>query len=159
MNKCKNCGTFVPAEKAFCPNCGDPMEEEDKGDRATSFDSGMMATIRDDPENYRQLLEAARQKAAKPKAATPASAPTPSPSPSPSPSLPPTPPPTPPPAPPPVAPPVINYNTPQPAYAPAPAVKNNRRPLFIGLGTVAFLVLVFVLLVLFKVIDIGLFNQ
>src|SRR3954467_13501333 len=56
MIKCQNCGTFVPAEKAFCPNCSEPMEVEEKSNRNHSFSSDMMSTIRDDPEKYRWLL-------------------------------------------------------------------------------------------------------
>src|SRR3954463_3356931 len=57
MIKCQNCGTFVPAEKAFCPNCSEPMEMEEKSNRNHSFSSDMMSTIRDDPEKYREMLK------------------------------------------------------------------------------------------------------
>lgn len=30
MVKCANCGAMVPAEKAFCPNCQEPMEAEEQ---------------------------------------------------------------------------------------------------------------------------------
>src|SRR5947199_10830783 len=56
MIKCQHCGTFVPAEKAFCPNCSEPMEVEEKSNRNHSFSSDMMSTIRDDPEKYREML-------------------------------------------------------------------------------------------------------
>src|SRR3954470_16085223 len=56
MIKCQNCGTYVPAEKAFCPNCSEPMEMEEKSNRSHSFSSDMMSTIRDDPEKYREML-------------------------------------------------------------------------------------------------------
>lgn len=146
MNKCKRCGVFVPAEKAFCPNCSEPMEEEQTPDRANSFSSDMMSTIRDDPEKYRYLLEQAKKKKPAPtEAKTPAPAPGPAPGYTPS--------------PPPVAPPIVNYNVPQAAYAPAPVAKNSRRRyLIFGMGVVALLILIFVILVAFKVIDIGIFS-
>lgn len=56
MIKCQHCGTFVPAEKAFCPNCSEPMEVEDRPDRAHSFSADMMLTIRDDPKKYKELF-------------------------------------------------------------------------------------------------------
>ena len=56
MNKCQHCGTFVPVEKAFCPNCSEPIEPEEAPNRATSSSSDMMATMRDDPDNYKELL-------------------------------------------------------------------------------------------------------
>jgi predicted nucleic acid-binding Zn ribbon protein len=154
MKKCKHCGTFVPAEKAFCPNCSEPMEEEETSNRAGSFSSDMMATIRDDPEKYRHLLEAAKKKkTAPPKVETPAPAPEAAPVPRPSPA----------PVTPPVvnyaAPPVVNYNVPEYAYPPVPVAKSNRRRnLLLGMSAVALLLLIFVLLVVFKVIDIGIFN-
>src|SRR5947209_12982332 len=56
MIKCQHCGTFVPAEKAFCPNCSEPMEVEEGPNRAHSFSADMMSTIRDDPEKYKELV-------------------------------------------------------------------------------------------------------
>src|SRR5947209_668664 len=56
MIKCQHCGTFVPAEKAFCPNCSEPMEVEEGPNRAHSFSADMMSTIRDDPEKYKELF-------------------------------------------------------------------------------------------------------
>ncbi|HKQ53860.1 MAG TPA: hypothetical protein VJT74_15910, partial [Pyrinomonadaceae bacterium] len=55
--KCTNCGEFVPAEKAFCPNCSEPMEPEEAANRVDSMSSEMMSTVRDDPESYKELLE------------------------------------------------------------------------------------------------------
>src|SRR2546423_14603432 len=66
MIKCQHCGTFVPAEKAFCPNCSEPMELEEKSNRNHSFSSDMMSTIRDDPEKYRELLNMLPGKKKKP---------------------------------------------------------------------------------------------
>src|SRR3954471_24287431 len=65
MIKCQNCGTFVPAEKAFCPNCSEPMEMEEKSNRNHSFSSDMMSTIRDDPEKYREMLKQIKSPAKK----------------------------------------------------------------------------------------------
>ena len=162
MKQCTHCKAFVPAEKAFCPNCSEPMEEEETPDRAHAFGSDMMATIRDDPEKYKQLLQDALQKKKK-KPAPPAEAAPPAPAPSAPASS------SAPPSPPPVAPPVVNYNAPPPqapnaapqaAYAPyAPVPKSKRRRnLLIGMSVVALLILIFVILVAFKVIDIGLFG-
>lgn len=57
MNKCRHCGVFVPVEKAFCPNCSEPIEPEEAPDRSTQSSSDMMSTLRDDPESYRDLLQ------------------------------------------------------------------------------------------------------
>jgi len=56
MNRCQHCGTFVAVEKAFCPNCSEPIEPEEAPNRANSSSSDMMATLRDDPDNYKELL-------------------------------------------------------------------------------------------------------
>jgi hypothetical protein len=61
MNKCRHCGTFVPIEKAFCPNCSEPIEPEEAPNRAASSSSDMMATMRDDPEYYKDLLQALKK--------------------------------------------------------------------------------------------------
>ena len=55
-NECGQCGAHVPVEKAFCPNCSEPMEPEEAPNRAASMSSEMMSTIRDDPEGYREVL-------------------------------------------------------------------------------------------------------
>jgi hypothetical protein len=149
MKQCKHCQAFVPAEKAFCPNCSEPMEEEETSDRAHSFSSEMMSTIRDDPEKYKHLLQATKKKRTPAEAQMPAPAPSAAPTAAPNPL----------PSPPPVAPPVVNYRAPEVAYAPTPLRKSNRRRnLLIGMGVVALLILIFVILVAFKVIDIGLFG-
>ncbi|HYG79059.1 MAG TPA: zinc ribbon domain-containing protein [Pyrinomonadaceae bacterium] len=152
-NKCGNCGAVVPAEKAFCPNCSEPMEPEEAPDRAAAMSSEMMSTIRDDPESYKELLErlkkdraAAKQNPSGPVQATPQ-----------------------PPAPaaaPPVAPPAspaqgYNYppaapgypaqNYPAPNY-PAPPAKGGGR--YVVLGIVAAVVLIIILLFAFKVIPL-----
>jgi hypothetical protein len=61
MNKCRHCGVFVPVEKAFCPNCSEPMEPEEAPNRAASSSSDMMATLRDDPDHYKELLALKKQ--------------------------------------------------------------------------------------------------
>jgi len=139
-NKCGNCGAIVPAEKAFCPNCSEPMEAEETPDRADSMSSEMMSTIRDDPESYKELLDrlkkdraAARQNASGPTQATP---------------------PAPQPAAydyPPAAPGYAAQNYPAPDY-PAPPAKGGKR--FVVLGVVAAVVLIIILLFAFKVIPL-----
>lgn len=145
--KCNHCGVFVPAEKAFCPNCSEPMEEEESSNRADSFNSEMMATIRDDPEQYKHLLKQPvpnkpPSAQAEPLAHPPAQSFTPSQ--------------------PPTAveqPSTASYGLPQADYAPVVAPKSkSRRYLVFGMITVALLILVFIILVAFKVIDIGLFS-
>src|SRR5438128_2709606 len=143
MIKCQNCGTFVPAEKAFCPNCSEPMEVEEKSNRNHSFSSDMMSTIRDDPEKYKELLKL--------KASVKKQAP-----------APPSPPPaaqvyTPPPPAldvrQPAAPPVAAGQSQWQAAPLAPAPQSNaRRNLILGIGVVALLAVVIVLLFVFKVI-------
>lgn len=136
--KCTNCGAMVPAEKAFCPNCSEPMEAEEAPNRADSMSSDMISTVRDDPESYKELLDklkadraAARQQAQAPGPAQPA----------------------------PQAPPPAGYNYQQPAphnyppaapAYPAPPAKGGRLGLVIGLAAVILLVVV--LLFVFKVI-------
>jgi len=153
--KCQNCGTYVPAEKAFCPNCSEPMEMEQKSDRSHSFSSDMMSTIRDDPEKYREmLLKTPAKKPQQPppqqqqQQQQPAA-----------------------PAPPPVqvnTPPVTDRNVGRPAAAAtttaaaAPAVPTaapalvaqtgGKRNLILGISAVALLAIVIVLLFVFKVI-------
>jgi hypothetical protein len=130
MNKCQHCGTFVPAEKAFCPNCSEPMEPEDTSNRAHSFSSDMLATIRDDPEKYRQMLQPPVKKQ-QPATAEPK-------------------PPKPAPAPPP---PVVRNNYPQAPPAPLPVAKSSSKSyLVFGISAVVILILIFVLLLAFKVI-------
>jgi hypothetical protein len=131
MNKCQHCGTFVPVEKAFCPNCSEPMEPEETPNRAHSFSSDMLATIRDDPEKYRQMLMPPSKK-------PPASA-TPQPVSQPGPAS--------------VPPPVVSYSPPEPIPPPPPPVavsEKNYLPVIIGV--VVVLIVVFVILYAFKVI-------
>jgi hypothetical protein len=143
MIRCQNCGAFVPAEKAFCPNCSEPMEMEEKSNRSHSFSSDMMSTIRDDPEKYRELLRemAAKKKQQQtPQQAPPAQGYTPQP---------------PPPvrnAEQPVAPaqPVAGYNQWQ-APPPVPPT-NSKRNLILGISVVVLVAIVVALLFVFKVI-------
>ena len=60
MNKCKHCGVFVASEKAFCPNCGEPMEEEEASDRSNPSNANMMSTMIASPEEYRRLLQSVK---------------------------------------------------------------------------------------------------
>src|SRR4051812_22045526 len=141
MIKCQHCGTFVPAEKAFCPNCSEPMEVEEKSNRNHSFSSDMMSTIRDDPEKYREMLRdlTKKKQQQQPQQSAPAPAQVNTP-------------------PPPVmnagqraAPPVTGYNQWQPA-PPLPAPQSNsKRNLMLGISALALVALVVVLLFVFKV--------
>jgi hypothetical protein len=142
-NKCGNCGAIVPAEKAFCPNCSEPMEPEEAPNRAASLSSEMMSTVRDDPESYKELLERLKKDraAAKKKASGPVQA-TPQPPPN---------------AARPVAPPAAGYNYPPaaPGYAPqnypAPPAKSSKPYVILGI-VVAAIILVLILLFAFKLI-------
>lgn|GEM_PF-2892820 len=135
MNKCQHCGTFVPAEKAFCPNCSEPMEAEDTSHRAHSFSSDMMSTIRDDPEKYRNLVLPSVKKQQQP---APAAAQTPAPDPNPARAQ---------------QQPIIGFNYPQAANIPLPPAKsNNRSYLILGISVVVILVLLFVILLAYKII-------
>ena len=70
--RCQHCGTFVPAEKAFCPNCSEPMEMEERPNRSHSFSSDMMSTIRDDPAKYKEMMKPpVKEQAAQPAPLTP----------------------------------------------------------------------------------------
>jgi predicted nucleic acid-binding Zn ribbon protein len=143
MIKCQNCGTLVPAEKAFCPNCSEPMEVEEKSNR-NSFSSDMMSTIRDDPEKYKEMLRDLKQKQQQqqpppPLLASTAQA-------------------AHPPSPPvmntgqPASQPVAGYNQWQ-AAPPAPAPQgNSKRAFILGISVVALLAIIIVLLFVFKVI-------
>ena len=130
MNKCRNCGTYVPIEKAFCPNCSEPIEPEEAPNRAASSSSDMMATMRDDPENYKELLLSLKKKkqpaeaVAETPEASPASA----------------------------AAPVVGYVVPQMANNAMPPARSNKRGLVFIIGAVAFLILLFVILMAFKLI-------
>lgn len=144
-NKCTNCGAMVAAEKAFCPNCSEPMEAEEAPNRADSMSSDMMSTVRDDPESYKEMLDqlkanraAARQQQAQPPGPA-----------QPEPQAPRS-------APPPAGynyqqPAPHNYTPAAPAY-PAPPAKGGRLALVLGL--IAAVVLVVVLLFVFKVIQL-----
>jgi hypothetical protein len=136
MNKCQHCGAFVPAEKAFCPNCSEPMEAEDTSHRAHSFSSDMMATLRDDPEKYRHLLVPSAKKQQQP---AQAEAQRPAPAPNPAPVQ--------------QQQPVVGFNYPQSANIPLPPAKsNNRSYLILGISIVVILVLLFVILFAYKII-------
>jgi hypothetical protein len=130
MNKCRHCGVFVPIEKAFCPNCSEPIEPEEAPNRAASVSTDLMATMRDEPENYKELL-ALKKQVASPQAQKEESA---SDTVSAS-----------------TAPSAVGYN--QPAIAPDLApVKSNKRNLMLGIGVVSFLILLLVILLILKVI-------
>lgn len=133
MNKCRHCGAFVPVEKAFCPNCSEPMEPEEAPNRPASFSSDMMATMRDDPEQYREVLDTLKKrKAASAAAAAEASTPAPDPAPA-------------------VVTPAVSYSAPQAAPYVAPPAKN-KSSLALIISVVFILILVVVLLLVFKVI-------
>jgi hypothetical protein len=129
MNKCRHCGVFVPVEKAFCPNCSEPIEPEEAPNRAASSSSDMMATMRDEPENYKELLALKQQLAnAQKKTPAPTSDPTPA------------------------AVSAASYSAPsQVAPAIAQPAKNKRNLVPI-IGAVTILILIVVLLLIFKVI-------
>jgi hypothetical protein len=162
-NKCGNCGAIVPAEKAFCPNCSEPMEPEEAPNRAASMSSEMMSTVRDDPESYKELLErlkkdraAAKKNPSGPVQATP-QAPQPAPT-APPPAAPPAAPPAPPAAGynyPPAAPGYAPPNYPAPSYSapnyPAPPAKGGKPYVILGI-VVAAIILVVILLFAFKLI-------
>ena len=131
MNKCRHCGVFVPIEKAFCPNCSEPIEPEEAPNRAASVSSDLMATMRDEPENYKELL-ALKKQVASPKANIEASAPDTDSAPT--------------------APSVVGYNISDIAPDLAPPVKSNKRNLMLGVGVVSFLILLLVVLLILKVI-------
>lgn len=127
MNKCRNCGTFVPVEKAFCPNCSEPIEPEEVPNRATTSSSDMMATMRDDPESYSELLALSN---------TPAGAEMKAPESSPARS----------------APSVDGYSMPEITPDAIPPANSNKRNLFFIIGAVSVLVLLFIILMVLKVI-------
>jgi hypothetical protein len=129
MNKCRHCGVFVPVEKAFCPNCSEPMEPEEAPNRAASSTSDMMSTMRDDPEQYREILQMLKKKPAAGAVEAPSSTPDPARA----------------------APSVAAYNTPQVAPYIAPPAKNNKRNLVLIIGTLSVLILLFILLLILKV--------
>jgi hypothetical protein len=136
MNKCQHCGAFVPAEKAFCPNCSEPMEAEDTSHRAHSFSSDMMATIRDDPEKYSNLLVPPvkkQQQSAQAEVKTPAPDSNPAREHQQQ--------------------PIIGSKYPEAANIPLPPAKsNNRSYLLLGISIVVILVLLFVILFAYKII-------
>ncbi len=147
---------MVPAEKAFCPNCSEPMEAEEAPDRADSMSSDMMSTVRDDPESYKELLDRlkATRAAAKKQAQAPGPAQPAPQAPQPAPQAPQPAPPVTPEATPPggynYQPPAAYYYPPAaPAY-PAPPAKGGRLALVLGLA--AAILLIVVLLFVFKVI-------
>jgi hypothetical protein len=136
MNKCRHCGVLVPIEKAFCPNCSEPIEPEEAPHRLTTSSSDMMATLRDEPEHYADLLQTSQKKSPAPPVATEAQMPQ-------------------------SASALRNSSTPQPAQevgkdsstrmaTPLPPVKSNNRLIIIALFSV--LVLLFVFLMVFKIL-------
>jgi hypothetical protein len=111
------------------------MEPEETPNRAHSFSSDMLATIRDDPEKYRQMLmppvkkqETAPAKAEAEKAASAADYTRP-------------------------ASPADGFNHPDASSIPppAPAAKSNKS-LIIGIGAVLILILLLIILYVLKVI-------
>lgn len=136
MNKCRNCGVFVPIEKAFCPNCSEPIEPEEAPDRSTTSSRDMMSTLRDDPEHYKDLLqELTRKKSSAPptaaaaqtlKADTARSAPAP---------------------PQPIQ--TAGYSAPQ-AAMPLPPARSNNRSIFLLIAIISVLVLLFVIFMVFR---------
>jgi hypothetical protein len=129
MNKCRHCGTFVPVEKAFCPNCSEPIEPEEAPNRAATSSDDMMSTMRDDPEQYKELLRALRKNKpsealAEKVEASPASADAP----------------------------VVGYSMPQSINDSASPASNNKRTLAFIISAVCFLIILFVILLAFKLI-------
>jgi hypothetical protein len=132
MNKCRHCGNFVPVEKAFCPNCSEPIEPEEAPNRAASFTSDMMATLRDDPENYREMLADLKKPSATAAENNETFDSTPDPVQA--------------------TPPVASYNASEVAHdATSPPVKKNSRNLVLGIGVVSVLILLFVILLALRV--------
>ena len=127
MNKCRHCGAFVPVEKAFCPNCSEPMEPEEAPNRAASSSSDMMATLRDDPEHYRELLAQKKKQLTATQAETPAAGE------------------------PRAAASVTGSSSPQGAPDLAPPAKNNKRKLVFAIGALAVLIILVALLLVLKV--------
>ncbi|HUQ32035.1 MAG TPA: hypothetical protein VM095_07940 [Pyrinomonadaceae bacterium] len=128
MNQCRHCGAFVPVEKAFCPNCSEPIEPEEAPNRATTSSSDMMSTLRDDPENYREMLSDLKKQraAAKSETAETARAQTTAS--------------------------VVGYSVPQVAPEQMRQAKSNKRTLGLIIGAISFLILLFVILLIFKII-------
>jgi predicted nucleic acid-binding Zn ribbon protein len=131
MNKCQHCGAFVPVEKAFCPNCSEPMEPEEAPNRAASSSSDMMATLRDDPAQYKELLDMLKKKKS---AAAGVEAPTPAPDSARA------------------APSVVAFSAPSQVAADVAPPAKNKSNLALIIGAVSILILLFVLLLIFKVI-------
>jgi predicted nucleic acid-binding Zn ribbon protein len=134
MNKCRHCGVFVPIEKAFCPNCSEPIEPEEAPNRAASFTTDMMATMRDDPEHYKELLQSLKDKKKQPPAAAASQAQTPEPGPAQAPAS------------------AIGHNVSQIAPDTLPPARKNKRSLVFIIGAISFLILLFVILMTFKII-------
>jgi hypothetical protein len=127
MNKCRNCGILVPIEKAFCPNCSEPIEPEEAANRADTYSSDMIATLRDDPENYQELL-APEKPTVGAQANSPESSPLRS------------------------APSVDGYSMPEITPDAIPPAKSKKSNLVLIIGAVSSLVLLFVILMVLKVI-------
>jgi hypothetical protein len=129
-NQCRNCGELVPVEKAFCPNCSEPIEPEEASNRATTSSSDMMSTLRDDPEHYRELLadlkrkkNSAAEAPKQPEAEKSSSAES-----------------------------VTGYSVPQVAPGITRPAGSNKRTLRLIIGAISFLILLFVILLVFKLI-------
>lgn len=135
MNKCRHCGSFVPIEKAFCPNCSEPIEPEEAPARSTTSSSDMMSTMRDDTEHYREMVQELKRKppaapaSDETAAAHSLSAATPPPQPI-----------------------QVAANSAMQDVTPLPSVKGSKRGLALVIGMISFLVIVFVILLVFKLI-------
>jgi hypothetical protein len=127
MNKCRHCGVFVPIEKAFCPNCSEPIEPEEAPNRATTSSSDMMATLRDDPDNYKDLLSLKKSITSSAQRETPAPGPVPT------------------------AQSVAGHSFPDVSREIAPPVKGSNRNLVLGIVAVSILILILVILLALKV--------
>jgi hypothetical protein len=106
------------------------MEPEETPERETYISGEMMATIRDDPEKYRQMMPPMKPPTANTEAKSPAVA-----------------------AAAPRAPSVAGYSIPQAApNVPPPTQSTGTRSIIVGIGVVTFLILLFVILWILKVI-------
>jgi hypothetical protein len=131
MNKCHHCGTFVPVEKAFCPNCSEPMEPEEAPNRATTSSSDMMATMRDDPEHYKELMLDLKKKPATEASSTAPEAQMPKAVPE--------------------SPPAVAQST-MSSAASLPPATGSKGGLILVIGVIAVLILIFVMLMVLKII-------
>lgn len=128
MNQCRHCGVFVPTEKAFCPNCSEPIEPEEAPHRAATTSSDMMETMRDDPEKYKELLDTLKKQPRVAEAERPVAGNAPAQAS------------------------VAGLRRPQVAQDITPPAKSSKRTLGFIIGAVSFLILLFVILLVFKLI-------